>query len=78
MHPTVNSVFKNEASVAFSDMVKFILIQNELPTQEKNKSKLDTLARLTLSRMLSKIDQFYRDPETTVYGTDYNWNVVVG
>lgn len=74
----LTDTFKDDLCQAFSDTLKYKLIQTELPADKQNKKKLDRLSSLMLSRVLGKITAFNMAEDTKKFKTDYNWNCLIG
>jgi hypothetical protein len=75
VHSQIQSNFKELSSLAFSEGVKYYLIENG--KHDKNAKKLDAVSSLILSRMMPKIHEFATG-EYKSLETDFNWNVILG
>lgn len=77
-HSEITNNFKTLSCDALSDTIKFYVAQSLLVPKKKNKEKLDKMSHLVLSRLMPKIDSFYKDPKTKGHETDFNWQVIIG
>jgi hypothetical protein len=48
------------------------------PSDKQDSNRLGILSTVMLSRMMPKIHSFYKSPITSVHGTEFHWNVIIG
>ena len=77
-HEDITLIFKKQCKQSFEETMKWFLSQMEKAQKKQDTRKLGMLSQLMLSRLMPKIHGFYKSDLTSVHGTEFNWNVIIG